>query len=109
MHDITYPSILFWILIFGFGILNDALLVSFGSGSLFFLFAAVSIFGLFYIAAFLVETQGKSRQQAYKEFREMCFPLSLKWRKFLTTRGTANPTTEGLSLIEERGTSNPTH
>lgn len=90
MHDITYPSILFWILIFSFGILNGRLLEYYNPAMVFFFLAIVSIIGLFYIAAYLVETQGKSRQQVYKEFRSQCFPLPLKWRKFLTKRKTAD-------------------
>jgi hypothetical protein len=62
MHDITYPSILFWILIFAFGLLNGSLLTYYGPAALFFFLAAVSLVGLFYIGAYLVETQGKSRR-----------------------------------------------
>ena len=66
MHDITYPSILFWVLIFGFGLTNDVLLLRFGASSLFAFFAVMTFLGLIYVAANLVETQGKSRQQVYK-------------------------------------------
>ena len=90
MHDITYPTILFWVSIFAFGLINPELLASFGPAKVYFTLAAVSIVGIVYIAAYLVETQGKSRQQVYKEFRDMCFPLSLKWRQFLTKRGTVD-------------------
>lgn len=69
MHDITYPSILFWVLIFSFGLINDSLILRFGASSMFTFFAIVTFIGLIYIAANLVETQGKSRQQVYKEFR----------------------------------------
>ena len=89
MHDITYPSIFFWILVFIFGILNKLLLQAYGPAKVFFFLAAVSLLGLFYIGFYLVETQGKSRQQVYKEFRSQCFPLAFKWKKILTKRKTA--------------------
>jgi len=89
MHDITYPSILFWILIFILGLLNPILLSTYNPSTIFFVLCGISLIGLFYIGAYLVETQGKSRQQVYKEFRSMCFPLPMEWRKFLTHRNTA--------------------
>lgn len=89
MHDITYPSIFFWIFIFIFGILNKTILQSYGPAKVFFFLAIVSFLGLLYIGFYLVETQGKSRQQVYKEFRNQCFPLPFKWKKFLTKRKTA--------------------
>lgn len=103
MHDITYPSIIFWIFIFSFGIINDVLLIVYGAAFMFFLFAALTLVGIVYLAASLVETQGKSRQQVYQEFREMCFPLPMKWRKFLTNRGTAIRTEANLSMVTQRG------
>lgn len=89
MHDITYPSIFFWIFIFIFGILNKIILQSYGPARVFFFLAIVSLLGLLYIGFYLVETQGKSRQQVYEEFRNQCFPLPFKWKKFLTKRKTA--------------------
>lgn len=89
MHDITYPSIFFWIFIFAFGIINKIILQAYGPAKVFFFLAAVSFVGLLYIGFYLVETQGKSRQQVYQEFRNQCFPLPFKWKKFLTKRKTA--------------------
>jgi hypothetical protein len=89
MHDITYPSIFFWILIFISGLINTPLLLIYGPSTIFFFLGFISFLGLLYVGFYLVETQGKSRQQVYKEFRGMCFPLPLKWRKFLTKRNTA--------------------
>ena len=109
MHDITYPSIFFWIFIFGFGLLNKVLLIGYGPAHVFFFLGGVSFLGLLYIGFYLVETQGKSRVQVYQEFRKQCFPLPLKWRKFLTKRNTAKAEEESshelnnASLIEQRG------
>ena len=66
MHDITYPSIFFWIFIFIFGILNKIILQAYGPAKVFFFLAAISFIGLLYIGFYLVETQGNSRQQVYK-------------------------------------------
>jgi hypothetical protein len=66
MHDITYPSIFFWIFIFAFGILNKGLLEFYGPAKVFFALAIVSFIGLLYIGFYLVETQGKSRKQVYE-------------------------------------------
>lgn len=54
MHDITYPSILFWVFVFAFGLVNPNLLVTFGPGKVYFTLALVSVIGLFYVAAYLV-------------------------------------------------------
>ena len=66
MHDITYPSIFLWIFIFIFGISNKIILQVYGPAKVFFFLAAISFIGLLYIGFYLVETQGKSRQQVYK-------------------------------------------
>jgi len=65
MHDITYPSILFWVMIFIAGLINTPLLLHYGPSKVFLFLAVVSIIGLLYIGFFLVETQGRSRQQVY--------------------------------------------
>lgn len=54
MHDITYPSIIFWIFIFSFGLINDVLLVFYGASFMFFFFAAITLLGIVYLAASLV-------------------------------------------------------
>ena len=66
MHDITYPSILFWIFIFISGLINAPMLLYYGPSRVFFFLAFVSVLGLLYVGFYLVETQGKSRQQVYK-------------------------------------------
>jgi len=62
-----------------------------GVTGVFLIFAVLTLLGLAYLAAFMVETQGKPRSQLFREYRKEGFPLSLKWRKFLTKRGTAQP------------------
>jgi hypothetical protein len=66
MHDITYPSILFWIFIFAFGIINKGILEYYGPAGVFFTLAIISFVGLLYIGFYLVETQGKNRKQVYE-------------------------------------------
>jgi hypothetical protein len=46
--------------------LNKIILQVYGPAKVFFFLAAISFIGLLYIGFYLVETQGKSRQQVYK-------------------------------------------
>jgi MFS transporter, SP family, galactose:H+ symporter len=62
MHDITYPTMLFWVLIFATGLSGDVLLVRYGAAALFLFFAGVTVVGLFYLGGYLVETKDRSRQ-----------------------------------------------
>lgn len=66
MHDITYPTILFWVLVFASGLSGDALLVRFGASGMFLFYSIVTMVGLFYLGGSLVETKGRSRQQVYR-------------------------------------------
>ena len=62
MHDITYPTMLFWVLVFASGLSGDALLVRFGAPTMFLFYSAVIVVGLFYLGGYLVETKDRSRQ-----------------------------------------------
>ena len=54
LHDITYPSILFWVLAFIFGTGNELLLIFIGPESLYLWFSIVSLIGIVYIGFNLV-------------------------------------------------------
>ena len=80
---------IFWCSTFILGVIRDQLFMIIGVAGVFLMFAVLALLGLLYLGAFMVETQGKSRKQLFREYRKAGFPLTLKWRKFLTKRGTA--------------------
>ena len=57
---------IFWCSVFILGVIHDKLFLAIGVTGVFFIFAALTLLGLIYLRAFMVETQGKTRTQLFR-------------------------------------------
>ena len=65
MHDIWLPSLILWVSIFIHGIAVSTFVTVMGVGSLCLMYFVLQIFGLLFVAGYLIEPSGKSRSQYY--------------------------------------------
>ena len=96
LHDIFYPSVLLWVFIFLNGICVGTFISALGVGVLSLIYCLFQVVGFLYISGYLVETQGRSRQSVYEDFRKGIFPNPLN---YLTSKKESKDIE--LSLIEE--------
>jgi len=66
------------------GICVGTFINAIGVGALSLIYCAIQIAGFLYISGYLVETQGRSRQDVYADFRKGIFPNPLN---YLRNRG----------------------
>jgi len=69
--------VLLWIFIFLNGICVGSFIGAIGIGLLSLIYCAIQVIGFLYISGYLVETQGRSRQAVYEDFRKGIFPNPL--------------------------------
>lgn len=98
LHDIFYPSIFLWVFIFINSISVGTFLGAIGVGPLCLIYCAFQIWGFFYISGYLVETQGRRRQDVYADFRNGVFPNPIRYAK--ERLGKTEPKDIELTLLE---------
>jgi len=79
LHDIWLGSTLLWVFIFIHGISVGTFVDSLGIGPLCFIYFLFQVWGFLYISGYLVETQGRSRQAVYEDFRKGAFPNPIRY------------------------------
>ena len=78
LHDIWLGSVLLWFFIFIHGISVGTFVDSLGIGPLCFIYFLFQVWGFLYISGYLVQTQGRSRQSVYGDFRKGIFPNPIR-------------------------------